>query len=670
MALYPDGSGAVGAGLILDGPDKMGVFSILDSGGSKKRLTESRIEERLPHSVISRNDDLSHLHVLVEKSQELREFISTSDLYEMVQSEYTETDTCFLRDLVFDTGDNASTLAVFIALWDENIYFKRKKGTWEVRKPESVEQIILQKKQLTEKENAQKDVIGIFKLLIFDSNLDNNQEKNLIGELQSPKYFSIIQQLKQYAVFREDCSYQKSFGDFVQLLLESCSIGHGNPYNGINYLLRKGGIIGEFENTDLVRYGIREDFQWNECQKIQTIEFNECTDLTDLYTVTIDDEETRDIDDALSCKVSGENFLIYVHIADPGYFNLLFPDLEIEVIERGTSLYLPEKVINMYPGCISEDLASLLEGKNRRALTFKCVLNADSDVSDIEIFNSIINTDKKLSYDEVDSMIMKNTAPVLINDLLKVSEILSNKRTKNGAFAINLPELKIKSDADGIVAVKLINEESPSRKLVSELMILANMIAGRFCSDNSIPVVYRVQPPPSIVLNSVSGLVESYESLKFIKKGEYTVHPGRHHGLGVDNYLQVTSPIRRGVDLVAHRQIKAFLYKSHDIMDESTVSVLHGKIQAAVTQGSIVEKNSETAAVFRYLEQNDKMIYTGTVIELFSDGNKGMVHIHEIARKFMVFFKGEAKKGDKVRLKIKKVDFLRETVNFVHESDV
>ena len=275
-----------------------------------------------------------------------------------------------------------------------------------------------------------------------------------------------------------------------------------------------------------------------------------------LESFTIDDETTQDRDDAFSV----DRDTIWIHITDIASIIKDHPIVEAEAKSRAASLYLPELKIPMLPKVISETIGSLNPGAIRPCLSLKLSLDTDGNVREFNFQETVIRTTESFSYSQVDE-ILSNKDSRHLESLVKVqaiSEKFRKERVSNGAISLDRPEMNIELNEQMDVKVSLIEKESKSRSIIENLMILYNCFAGKFFEETKMPVAFRLQSRPDIPSGHKipSGQLGWYTLSKMLRPARLSLAPGRHNGLGVDNYVQVTSPLRRYNDLVTQKQLK------------------------------------------------------------------------------------------------------------------
>lgn len=322
-------------------------------------------------------------------------------------------------------------------------------------------------------------------------------------------------------------------------------------------------------------------------------------DLRNLTCFTIDPDEARDFDDAVSItKAEDGRRTLGVHIADVSHFVRRGSRLDREARERGTSVYLLDRVIHMLPERLAAEICTLAPEEDRLAVSVLMQLDAAGQLVDYQITESVIHSAGRLTYGQVESVFEQrddDAGPALeFADELKSMRALSSQRTairlKRGAldFAIGQPRVEIDAASRPIALGRYPRWES--HRLIEEFMLLANECVGDFARRRNLPVLYRIHRPPSATsLVALSGLVSSIRVelgpadevrprdlqlflagvagrsdealinklvLRAMSRAEYSPEDAIHFGLACRPYLHFTSPIRRYPDLWVHRIIK------------------------------------------------------------------------------------------------------------------
>lgn len=324
-------------------------------------------------------------------------------------------------------------------------------------------------------------------------------------------------------------------------------------------------------------------------------------DLRSLLTVTIDGVDTRDIDDAVSLEKIGGKLRLGVHIADVSHYVKYNGCIDKEAYERGTSVYFPDRVLPMLPKSLSNGACSLNEGKDRYAMS--CIMTFDENGKklDYDVFESVINSDKRLTYDEVTAVIERGETGIVtpeIADMLKAMADLCIKleaaRKNDGEVSLDVKEAHIYVDESGEIVIPDC-DRALSHRLIEQFMVSANESVADFALKRKAPFLYRVheKPTPEKVsllygfikelginakgnaedaspkdFQKILELVEDKPfapvvnkvMLRSMQKARYCEENLGHFGLASKCYCHFTSPIRRYPDLFVHRVLKALLH--------------------------------------------------------------------------------------------------------------
>ncbi len=326
------------------------------------------------------------------------------------------------------------------------------------------------------------------------------------------------------------------------------------------------------------------------------------TDLRDVNTFTVDGADAKDFDDAISLERlgKGKNALLRVgiHIADVSYYVAEGTSLDSEAKERATSVYLPGEVLPMLPEALSNGICSLVEGEPRLTLSVFADVTKDGDVKGMEVKETVITSDARLTYDEVQAFADGEKLPKGksklgrdLTQLLKLTQKLRELRMAKGALDFEFTEAKVDVTADGELNVTPVRPNQ-ARQLIEELMLLANRLVAQELSAKDIPALYRVHEDPSEakiqalvgnlgrlgykldmtqvepedlqnIIREAAGKPEAQLVntllLRSLKQARYSADNLGHFGLAFEHYLHFTSPIRRYPDLVVHRVLRASL---------------------------------------------------------------------------------------------------------------
>jgi len=398
---------------------------------------------------------------------------------------------------------------------------------------------------------------------------------------------------------------------------------------------------------------------------------NNRIDLTSQKVYTIDDESTEEIDDGLSVETLEDGTLRYwIHIADPS--RLVKPQdiLDLEARRRSTSLYLPTGMIPMFPPELATGPMSLVQGQICPALSFGVVLDDRGGVLDYKICATLIKPTYRLTYHDVDEMLhLDIQAEKEVKQLAEVAKKRAQWRKDNGSVMISMPEAIIKVKENDEVTIELL-DQTFSRSLVAEMMILAGEIAGKFCQDNNIPVAFRSQPQPELppdeeLILLPPGPVRSCALRRCMPKSETGLSASRHASLGLDAYTQVTSPIRRYTDLLAHYQIKAYLRGDELPFSRDKMQEIIFEVTATSGEAVLVERQTNRYWSLHYLKQHSMEVWQCLVLRwLREDEGLALILIEDLGLEFAHRFDRYVKIGDTVYLQIHFCDPQRDEIRF------
>lgn len=405
-------------------------------------------------------------------------------------------------------------------------------------------------------------------------------------------------------------------------------------------------------------------------------------DLRDWQIVTIDGEDAKDLDDAISLTKEGEIYHLGVHIADVTNYVQENSALDREALKRGTSVYLVDRVIPMLPHRLSNGIWSLNQGVDRLALS--CLMDVDQkgNVVDHKIAETVIRVDRRMSYTSVQKILegdgeetkeYEEQAPMffLMEELAK---ILRNKRKKRGSIDFDFPESKILLDGEGHPVEIAPYDRNTATKIIEDFMLLANETVAEDFFWREMPFIYRTHDTPdpekiqqlALFINNFGYAIKNTRdeihpkelqklltkiedspeealisrlTLRSMKRAQYTVDCTGHFGLAAKYYCHFTSPIRRYPDLEIHRIIKETLRGK---MTESRISHYNGILEEVAAHASQTERRADEAErdvekmkKAEYMESHVGECYEGVVSGITNWGFyvelpntvEGMVHV-------------------------------------------
>ena len=400
-------------------------------------------------------------------------------------------------------------------------------------------------------------------------------------------------------------------------------------------------------------------------------------DLTHLAAFAIDNSWSRDPDDAVSLTEANGRRVLYAHIADPAS-SITAEDLsEREARDRGATLYLPEATVWMLGEQSISRFALGLE-ETSPALTFEITLDENGEIADTGIYPSIVKV-SRLSYPEADNLLngehgQTNTAPGsaagILRGLWELAEQNTRRRVNSGAVNIDLPETHISLAADRLTIEPVLPYKSAD--MIRECMLLAGEGAARWAierrlgadSSGGLAFPFVSQEAGDIPGNVLPGFAGSYQLRRCMRPRTLSLKPAPHWGLGLNMYTQVTSPLRRYTDLLAHLQIRAFLRGETPLTAEE-VSARLGAGEAAASASVQAERASRAHWTAVYLSNKKDSIWNAAALE--KKGNRWALVIPALALETQVPLRGNIAPNDEVKLVLKSVNIPRSEAVFVEE---
>jgi len=587
-----------------------------------------------PAQVISSTTHKYEISFLDGSSQKVREkdFRFIHPEFESVHSDCPEVDISILNDLdiefislneltewLFD--DYTSQNAWFVYLMSvDGLYFFWNKDVLVLRPEEQIEKI---------KNNRQEKALEEESLKRCINNLNNSSydDKDIIW----------ISEIEQVALNQSKHSK----------VMSALSI-ENTPENA-HRLLIKIKYWSEYENPYPQRNKIYSD------EELEFIERKtDRKDLTHLTCFAIDNSDSSDADDAIS--IDGDR--VWIHIADVASYVDCNSDLDLFAQKRISNLYLPDQTLHMLPPKISE-VCSLGVDEISNAVSVGFVLK-DSEISDIQICLSQIKV-TKISYEEADTLLSENR---LLSKLNEIAKEHKSSRERNGAIRLNLPKTDIKLiDQKVVVSPQL---ESESREMISEFMVLAGRVIAKFSIENNISMPYLLQDSGKFsdeIIENINNLSlsKTFEAAKGFNRSKLSVKPSLHAGLGLNEYLRVTSPMRRYMDLLVQQQLVRFI-SNLTLLNESEIKE---RIKVNNSSSSKINKAiRQSVEHFRclYFKQNRNWKGDGVVVE--KSGNKVLLMIPELAMITQIKLKTEFELEDKVKLKVSSINLFERSIDF------
>jgi exoribonuclease II len=579
-----------------------------------------------------------------------------------------------LANLLFSETEPSQCYASHCLLSDDKIYFKQKADAYE---PRTTAQVAERKHQLEVealKAKGQQEFLQRVASALKSEPVEwERHDRHRLEALE--KYAALLADVVKTGVNYDQLS--RAYPPPTTVLETMNMLGRPATPQGAFQLLVDLGLWSVNENLFLRRSAIPVQFPTKVIEVAQqSLESHppdrdrDRLDLTHLKVYTVDDESTTEIDDGLSWeRLSDGRDRLWVHIADPTRWLIPEGDLDLEARKRASTVYLPTGMIPMFPELLATGPMSLLQGQVCFALSFGVILDDDGAVAEYSIHTSFVKPTYRLTYEDVDEMLdLGLEAEPEIAAIAKWAQKRRKWRYTQGAISINMPEATIKVRDDEI-SIDLM-DDSHSRQLVAEMMIVAGEVAARYGKEHSIPLPFRGQPQPELppeqeLMLLPPGFVRACAMRRCMPKSEMSISPVRHSGLGLDTYTQATSPIRRYSDLLTHFQIKAHLRGealpfSGDQLRDVMMTVIG--ISQEVT---MVERQTNRYWSLEYLRRHPEKIWQVTVLMwLREDSGLALILLEDLGIQLPMFFKREATLGEQLLVKVGLADPQKDIIQF------
>ncbi|EME73205.1 ribonuclease R [Bacillus sonorensis] len=415
-------------------------------------------------------------------------------------------------------------------------------------------------------------------------------------------------------------------GEVIEIL------GHKNdPGIDILSIIHKHGLPGEFPAEAMEQANATPE-------TIDEQDLSGRRDLRDQTIVTIDGADAKDLDDAVTVtKLKNGHYKLGVHIADVSHYVTEGSPIDKEAYERGTSVYLVDRVIPMIPHRLSNGICSLNPKVDRLTMSCEMTINRQGQVIEHEIFQSVIKTTERMTYSDVNKILVDDDEELkekyealvpMFQDMEELAAILREKRMERGAVDFDFKEAKVLVDEEGAAKDIVLRERSTAEKLIEEFMLVANETVAEHFHWMDVPFIYRIHEDPDqeklqkflefvttfgYVVKGAAGSIHpkalqkvlddvrdtpeeaviSTVMLRSMKQAKYDPQSLGHFGLSTEFYTHFTSPIRRYPDLIVHRLIRTYLIQGKT--DEVTKGKWAGLLPEIAEHTSNMERNAVDA---------------------------------------------------------------------------
>ena len=636
---------------VADRPEGKKDWIVIDAGGQSHKIRPQRVE----YMVEGTYEEPSEIPDFLAEVESYLDPSSLEIAWEILTEEDNTVTPQQMAELLFSDRSPALCYAAHCLLSQDKIYFKQKSDCYEPRSAAQVEEIKHQLEIQAQKERERSGFIEHLQQALSGEKIEWSDSDRLRLEsieklaLEANNASKVAQDILKEA--GKNCDARGAF----ELLVD---IGWWSEHE--NLFLRRSSYPTTFSRKVLDVVQPRLQFSPDEKDRL---------DLTRLKVCTIDDESTTEIDDGLSVEyLDNGTAKIWIHIADPTRLVEPGDELDLEARRRSTSLYLPTGMVSMFPPELATGPMSLVQGQVCSALSFGVILDEEGGIKEYEIHPSLIKPTYRLTYDDVDEMLQLGVQnEPEIADLAQSSYLRRSWRKSQGSIQIKMPESTIKVNENEEVTIELI-DSSPSRQLVAEMMILAGQIGGRYGTENNLSLPYRGQPQPELpseeeLLQLPAGPTRFCALRSCMPRSEMSMSPIRHASLGLESYVQVTSPIRRYTDLLAHFQIKAHLRGEELPFSREELQEIVYSVSSSSYEATLVERQTNRYWGLEYLRRNAECVWDVLVLRwLREDENLGLILIEDLGMELPHRFDRAVTLGERMEMQVTRADPQRDEV--------
>lgn len=450
-------------------------------------------------------------------------------------------------------------------------------------------------------------------------------------------------------------------------------------------------------------------------------------DYRDRQVITIDGEDAKDFDDAISIHKLEDGYQLDVHIADVSYYVRENTELDKEARHRGTSVYVIDRVVPMLPHAISNGLCSLVEGEDRLTITCTMKISKMGEIETYDIHPSIIRSTKRMTYTNVNRIIKKDKSALnrfedlieMVEDMRLCAKIIRQRRRNDGSIDFVSFESKFTLNARGEITKIEGRTQGEAEMIIEDFMICANQAVAAHLRWLEIPALYRVHEAPDkkrfaefsriamfwgvkvkyehLTPLIVQKLISRFEGkdeflivndllLRSMSKAKYDKECSGHFGLALEDYCHFTSPIRRYPDLIVHRMLRKHVFTTHHnelVKDELLVEQLGFECSNSEQRAVESERDVEAMKKAEYMMNHIGERFDGIISSVNKFGFfvrlpntiEGLVHVSNLAGyfefdadRYTLVKRGsnvKYKLGQKVRVKLKSADKIKQTIDFV-----
>lgn len=597
--------------------------------------------------------------------QEAQTYIDPSSLeiaWELLTEAGESTDPASFALLLFSQQEAPYRYAAHRLLSEDKIYFKQKGDRYEPRPAAQVEELLHQIQRQSERQQEWQDFVTKVSSKLQGDSVEWNKRDR-------PR----LEAIEKLALLGDE-SNQRT------LAIETLTALDQPPSQvGAFELLVKLELWTVHENLALRRSQIpiqfSEDFLVMAQHRIANPPADrhiERLDLTHLKVYTVDDESTREIDDGLSSEpLADGRHRLWIHIADPTRWVEPGDQLDLEARRRCTTVYLPTGTIPMFPMDLAAGPMSLVQGKTCCALSFAVILDPSGEIVDYSIHATLIKPTYRLTYEDVDEMLdLGVQAEPELHAIAHWAQVRMAWREAQGAISIHMPETNIKvSETEDDIKIDVL-DDSAARQLVAEMMILAGEVAARYGQQHNLAIPFRSQPQPELptdeeLIQLPTGWVRDCAIRRCMTRSEMGIVPSRHATLGLESYSQVTSPIRRYTDLLAHFQLKAHLRGDPLPFSPAEMTELTQGASSAAYEATLVERQTKRYWALEFLRRHHDQIWEAMMLRwLREDDGLGLIMLEDLGLELAMRFNRDVALGERLQVKVSHSNPRQDVIRF------
>ena len=570
---------------------------VVTEDGKEKDIEEQEIDLKTDIIADVNNDGSERILILRQYRRDLNQSRETIDLESLWDSVAGSVEKLPFEDILdIYAGDKEiskdDALKLYWALNKSDIYFDTENSFYFPTSESDVKAKLVQKEH--EKKKSEETSLAV----VWARNFIEPGNKNIVDNNFDIQYF--IQLIKDFIINKASQDKIREAKSFLNQL------GLNRPEEATNFLI-KIGECSPYSDPNLIRLEYFNQLSKkteNEIEKVLEKEFNseDFVDLRSLEIITIDDSDTEDIDDAISLERNGNNLELGIHISNVSYYIDKGSSIDQDASKKGDTVYIPDTRIDIFPKELINKKFSLFEGQDKLALSLIVTLDKKTyDVKEFNFLQSVINVSRNYSYEEAQTTLLKEKKG---KELVNIALSLRQKRINKGAFLLQLPELKFSLDDKGRVVKKINRMNSIPHMIIAELMILTNNLTAKYLNEHNLPSIFRVQKdevPQEARDYDINDPLFSIRVVKHLRPSVISTNPGKHKSLGLDGYVQSTSPIRRYSDVVVQRQIIGIIGGNEWIYDGKELFDIISRIVNGFGERRLLQKNRKKILALQVL---------------------------------------------------------------------